>query len=133
VSARTPEPDEPTTDAAAAGRGHPKWRQNCGGSGLLPAVLAAPEIVRNGGTKPNVTVWHKPTEPEKCTGDCDWHGIACHPTEGIQAPGGYQHVPLDLNVPNQRWCPDCRALFDIPPGEPTAALGPTTTEGDESA
>ena len=81
--------------------GHPKWRQNCGGAGLLPAVLATPEIVRYGGTKPNV--WHKPTEPEKCTGDCDWHGIACHPTDGIQMPGGYEHVPLDLVVPGQRW------------------------------
>ena len=113
-------------------RGHSKWRQSCGGSGLLPAVLATPETFREHG-KPNVTIWHKPTEPEKCTGDCDWHGIACHPTDGISSPGGNQYIPLDLNKLNERWCPDCRALFDIPPGEPTAAPVLTTTEGEEAA
>lgn len=72
-------------------------------------MLATQERVRteDGST---VLIWHKAVEPERCNGECDWHPIACSPTEGIAAPGPLKDVPLDLDEPGQRWCANCLAL-----------------------
>lgn len=47
-------------------------------------MLAASERVREGGQ--SVLVWHKAAEPERCNGECDWHPIACSPTEASSRP-----------------------------------------------
>ncbi|MCX5598475.1 hypothetical protein AB0I27_22410 [Streptomyces sp. NPDC050597] len=56
-----------------------------------------------------VLVWHKAVG--RCDGECDFHPIACSDTEGIVAPGPKQDVPLRLDKPGERWCPDCLAII----------------------
>ena len=70
-------------------------------------MLATQERVREGNR--TVIVWHKAADPGSCTGECDWHPIACSPIEGIVAPGPLKDVPLDLDEPGERWCADCIA------------------------
>jgi len=102
------------------------WGQNCNGAGLPPAVLAVPECVKSRDGKPDITVWHAPTDPGECDGDCDYHDIACDDENNIPFPWPNRYVPLDLKTPNERWCPECLALFTIP--LPVAAVGSATLE-----
>ena len=52
-------------------------------------------------------VWHKPvgrvTE--------EFQAIACSDTYGIVFPVPKQDVPLSLDKPGERWCPDCLAII----------------------
>ncbi|WP_432180909.1 hypothetical protein [Streptomyces sp. NBC_00063] len=52
-------------------------------------------------------VWHKPV------GDTvnEFQAIACSDTDGIVLPAPKQDVPLDLDKPGERWCPECLALI----------------------
>ncbi|MGW5123285.1 hypothetical protein ACWEQ7_04320 [Streptomyces sp. NPDC004069] len=56
------------------------------------------------------TVWHKARG--RCDGQCDFHAIACSDTEGIVLPGPNRDMPLNLDVPGERWCPDCLAATE---------------------
>ncbi|MFD8335577.1 hypothetical protein ACFV42_23400 [Streptomyces solisilvae] len=76
-----------------------------------PVVLAVPEHVMSDGGTPDVTLWHAPTDPEECDGECDYHDIACDDKNTIYLPWPKQYVPLDLRKPGERWCPACLALF----------------------
>lgn len=71
-------------------------------------MLATPERMRTEGGA-TVLVWHKSVG--RCDGQCDFHPIACSDTEGIVAPGPKQDVPLRLDKPGERWCPDCLAVI----------------------
>ncbi|MFE0777517.1 hypothetical protein [Streptomyces sp. NPDC058861] len=70
-------------------------------------MLATAELVRSSDPKKTETVWHRPTDPDACDGNCDYHTVACG-EPGISLPGGIRDVPEDLNEPGQRWCADCR-------------------------
>jgi hypothetical protein len=72
-------------------------------------MLATPERVRGDGQAPDQIVWHKPVG--RCNGECDFHAIACSDTEGIVFPAPKQEVPLRLDKPGERWCPDCLAII----------------------
>ena len=71
-------------------------------------MLATPERVRGQGSAPDTTIWHKLVGD--CRGDCDFHAIACSDEEGIVLPGAARNVPLNLDEPGERWCPDCLTL-----------------------
>lgn len=53
------------------------------------------------------TLWHKPvgrvTE--------EFQAIACSDADGIVFPPPKQDVPLRLDKPGERWCPDCLAII----------------------
>ncbi|MER8003009.1 hypothetical protein [Streptomyces sp. NPDC095613] len=77
-------------------------------------MLATQERVHEGDR--TVIIWHMAAEPEQCSGECDWHPIACSTTEGIIAPGPLREIPIDLaavpleqKTEAQRWCSDCLA------------------------
>lgn len=71
-------------------------------------MLATQERVRldDGQT---VIVWHR--SPGRCDGECDFHAIACSDDEGITLPGPKRDVPMRLDKPGERWCPDCLAII----------------------
>lgn len=71
-------------------------------------MLATSERVRGAAGQADTIVWHKAVG--RCTGDCDFHPIACSDTEGITLPGPKQDIPLSLDKPGERWCPNCLAL-----------------------
>lgn len=73
-------------------------------------MLAVPELVRGHGRTPDQTIWHKPAVDHRCTGDCDFHPIACSEEEGIIAPGPMQDVPIRLEKEHEAWCTDCLGL-----------------------
>ncbi|WP_405506358.1 hypothetical protein OG323_06120 [Streptomyces cyaneofuscatus] len=73
-------------------------------------MLAVSERVPGYGRTSDQTIWHKPAAGHRCTGECDFHPIACSEEEGIVAPGPKQDVPIRLEKENERWCPDCLAL-----------------------
>ena len=66
-------------------------------------MLATQERVRKDGR--TVVVWHKPVG--RAVGE--FQAIACSEDEGIVLPGPKKDVPLDLDQPGERWCPDCLA------------------------
>jgi len=72
-------------------------------------MLATQERVRLDGGR-TVVVWHKAAHPEQCTGECEFHPIACSSEEGIVAPGPLKDVLLNLDEPGERWCLDCLAI-----------------------
>ncbi|MFJ6437757.1 hypothetical protein [Streptomyces sp. NPDC091416] len=55
-------------------------------------------------------IWHRPTDPDACDGDCDYHPIACG-EPGVSVPGGLREVPDVLSEPGQRWCTACRPVL----------------------
>lgn len=69
-------------------------------------MLATPERVRGIGDEPDRLIWHKPVGQPVA----DFQAIACSAEEGITLPWGNRQVPLQLNVPNESWCPDCLAV-----------------------
>ena len=83
-------------------------------------MLATRERVTDG--RAETTVWHKAVAP--CDGQCDFHQVACSPTDGIAMPGPQQDVPLDLDEPGERWCLDCLALITDGLAELFVRLGP---------
>ncbi|MFF8617102.1 hypothetical protein [Streptomyces sp. NPDC015350] len=72
-------------------------------------MLATSERIH--GAESTTIVWHGAAHPEACDGQCDWHAIMCSTTEGITMPGSLRDVPLDLDVPGEYWCPDCRSAI----------------------
>ncbi|MBQ1164596.1 hypothetical protein KBZ21_42215, partial [Streptomyces sp. A73] len=52
-------------------------------------------------------IWHKPVGPDP---DATFQRIACSDTDGIDMSGGKREVPLRLDQPGERWCPDCLAI-----------------------
>ena len=78
-------------------------------------MLATPERVPGYGRAPDQTVWHKPGDGHRCTGDCDFHPIACSTDEGIVAPAPKRDVPLRLDQPNESWCLACLDLIRTKP------------------
>lgn len=74
-------------------------------------MLAVSERVRVHGQAPDRIVWHKPAAGHRCTGDCDFHPIACSKEEGIALPSAKQDIPIRLDKPGETWCPDCLALI----------------------
>ncbi|MBQ1166019.1 hypothetical protein KBZ21_49355, partial [Streptomyces sp. A73] len=52
-------------------------------------------------------IWHKPVGPDP---DATFQRIACSDTDGIVMSGGTREVPLRLDQPGERWCPDCLAI-----------------------
>lgn len=73
-------------------------------------MLAVSERVSGYGRTPDQTIWHKPAAGHRCTGECDFHPIACSADEGIVAPSSNRDVPIRLDVENERWCSECLAL-----------------------
>lgn len=74
-------------------------------------MLATPERVSGYGRTPDRTIWHKPGLGHRCTGECDFHPIACSEEEGIVAPAPKRDVPLILDQPDESWCPACLDLI----------------------
>jgi hypothetical protein len=70
-------------------------------------MLATPERIRGYGHDPDLIVWHKPAGPAVA----DFQPIACSADEGITLPWPRREVPLQLDVPNESWCPDCLAII----------------------
>lgn len=67
-------------------------------------MLATPERDRT--TNPEGVIWHKPVgRPVE-----DFQAIACSDTEGITLPWAKQDVPLSVDKPGERWCPDCLGI-----------------------
>ncbi|GGN44777.1 hypothetical protein GCM10012285_27680 [Streptomyces kronopolitis] len=72
-------------------------------------MLATAERVHPAGALgPAEIVWHTPTDPDSCDGNCDLHTVACG-EPGTSVPGGIRDVPEDLTEPGQRWCDACLA------------------------
>ncbi|RKN61891.1 hypothetical protein D7231_31975 [Streptomyces klenkii] len=69
-------------------------------------MRAVPERVPNYGRGPDNLIWHKPGGRAVA----DFQPIACSDTEGLVMPWSAKDVPLDLDEPGQRWCPDCLAV-----------------------
>lgn len=67
-------------------------------------MLAIRETVR---PDVNETLWHKPVGHVVE----EFQAIACSDTEGIAFPPPKQDVPLRLDKPGERWCPDCLAII----------------------
>ncbi|MGW3387317.1 hypothetical protein [Streptomyces cinereoruber] len=70
-------------------------------------MLAVSERVSGDTVFTEALIWHKPvgrvTE--------EFQPIACSDTDGISFPPPKQDVPLRLDVPGERWCPDCLAMI----------------------
>jgi len=70
-------------------------------------MLAVPERVHGATVFDESILWHKPvgavTE--------EFQAIACSDAEGIVFPSGKRDVPLRLDKPGERWCPDCLAMI----------------------
>ncbi|MFH8257577.1 hypothetical protein [Streptomyces roseolus] len=70
-------------------------------------MLAVSERVSGAIPFTETLLWHKPvghvTE--------EFQPIACSDTDGIVFPPPKQKVPLRLDVPGERWCPDCLAVI----------------------
>lgn len=71
-------------------------------------MLATSERLRGAG-RTETLVWHKSVG--RCSGDCDFHAITCNADEGIVLPGPKQDVPLRLDKPGEKWCPDCLTII----------------------
>jgi hypothetical protein len=72
-------------------------------------MLATAERVHPEGPLGSVEIiWHRPTDPDSCDGNCDYHTVACG-AHGISVPGGMQDVPETLSESGQRWCTACLA------------------------
>lgn len=71
-------------------------------------MLAISERIPEDGGLTEVRVWHKPVGPDP---DATFQPIACSDTAGIVMPGGKREVPLRLDKPGERWCPDCLAII----------------------
>lgn len=69
-------------------------------------MLATPERIRGDGGRIEVLVWHKSVGRVVE----EFQAIACSDTEGIVMPWPRQDVPLSLDKPGERWCPDCLAI-----------------------
>lgn len=67
-------------------------------------MLATRERVTEG--RAEVLVWHKPDGRAVE----EFQAIACSDTDGIVFPAPRQDVPLALDGPGERWCPDCLAI-----------------------
>ena len=70
-------------------------------------MLATPERIRGDGGRTEVTIWHRPVGRVVE----EFQPIACSETEGIVMPWPKKDVPLTLDVPGERWCPDCLAAI----------------------
>lgn len=66
-------------------------------------MLAVPERVQGDTVWTESLVWHKPVGRAVE----EFQTIACSETEGIVFPAPKQDVPLRLDRPGERWCPDC--------------------------
>ncbi|HEY6116648.1 MAG TPA: hypothetical protein VI172_11875 [Candidatus Dormibacteraeota bacterium] len=69
-------------------------------------MLATRERVQGDAVFSELVVWHKPVGRSVE----EFQPIACSDTEGIVFPPPKQEVPLGLDRPGERWCPDCLAL-----------------------
>lgn len=70
-------------------------------------LATAERIHPTGALGPVEIVWHAPTDPGACDGNCDFHAVACG-EPGISVTGGIRDVPEDLTErPGQRWCAAC--------------------------
>lgn len=81
-------------------------------------MLAVSERIPGYGHTPDQTIWHKPAPGHRCTGECDFHPIACSEEEGIVAPGPKRDVPIRLTKEHEAWCTDCLALRPQQPTTP---------------
>lgn len=71
-------------------------------------MLATPERTRDDHGR-TIQLWHLLADGHQCSGECDFHPIACSTDKGIVAPGGLRDVSVELDEPGQRWCPKCVA------------------------
>ncbi|WP_405531472.1 hypothetical protein OG592_26900 [Streptomyces avidinii] len=69
-------------------------------------MIATPERVREDNGRAEIIVWHKPVGRR----EEEFQAIACSDTEGIVMPWPKQEVPLTLDKPGERWCPDCLTI-----------------------
>lgn len=69
-------------------------------------MLATPERVQGDTVWTESVVWHKPVGRTVE----EFQPIACSDTEVIVFPPPKQDVPLSLDKPGERWCPDCLAI-----------------------
>ncbi|MFI2620414.1 hypothetical protein [Streptomyces sp. NPDC018584] len=66
-------------------------------------MLATPERVHGDTGFTDSLVWHKPVgRPVE-----EFQPIACSAEEGIVFPPPKRDVPLSLDEPGERWCPEC--------------------------
>ncbi|MEU5043134.1 hypothetical protein [Streptomyces griseorubiginosus] len=70
-------------------------------------MLAISERVQGDTVWTESLVWHKPVGRAVE----EFQPIACSDTEGIVLPGGKREVPLRLDKPGERWCPNCLAAI----------------------
>ncbi|MBQ1164760.1 hypothetical protein KBZ21_43045, partial [Streptomyces sp. A73] len=70
-------------------------------------MLAVSERIKERGGVTKELIWHKPVGPDP---DATFQRIACRDTDGIVMSGGKREVPLRLDQPGERWCPDCLAI-----------------------
>jgi hypothetical protein len=70
-------------------------------------MLATPERVHGDTVFTESLVWHKPVGRSVE----EFQPIACSTEEGIVFPPPKQDVPLRLDKPGERWCPDCLAII----------------------
>lgn len=68
-------------------------------------MLATRERVTEG--RDEALVWHKPVGRAVE----EFQPIACSDMDGIVFPAPRQDVPLGLDKPGERWCPDCLAII----------------------
>lgn len=68
-------------------------------------MLATRERVTEG--RAETLVWHKPVGRAVE----EFQSIACSDTDGIVFPAPKKDVPLNLDEPGERWCPDCLAVM----------------------
>ncbi|MET9051236.1 hypothetical protein ABZW50_08790 [Streptomyces bacillaris] len=90
-------------------------------------MLAVSERITGLNGEPDQTIWHKPGPGHRCTGECDFHPIACSEEEGIAFPGPKQNVPIRLDRENERWCEGCLNLAMIQPGQIYRSADPRDT------
>ncbi|MBQ1164078.1 hypothetical protein KBZ21_39425, partial [Streptomyces sp. A73] len=68
---------------------------------------AVSERIKERGGVTKELIWHKPVGPDP---DATFQRIACSDTDGSVMSGGKREVPLRLDQPGERWCPDCLAI-----------------------
>jgi hypothetical protein len=70
-------------------------------------MLAIAERAQQDLRQAEVLVWHKPVGRSAD----DFQAIACSTEYGIVLPGSKRDVPISLDKPGERWCPDCLAAI----------------------
>lgn len=88
-------------------------------------MLATPERVHGDTVFTESIVWHQPAG----SAVNGFQAIACSDTDGIVPPVRKQDVPLDLDKPGERWCPDCLALINDRLDALSRRLGPPANKG----